>query len=64
MAIDTETKRRSAAWVGWPGPVAILPSGTIGQAVRQQIGWTYCGILVSGVAVVLRRLRTLMEVGL
>lgn len=64
MAIDTRAKRQSAAWVGYPGPVSVLPSGTIDQAVRQQIGWTYMGILVSTPAVIISRLRTLVGVGL
>jgi hypothetical protein len=63
MAIDTRAKRQSAAWVGFPGPVSVLPAGAIDQAARQQIGWTYRGILTSVPVVVLARLRTLMGVG-
>lgn len=67
MAIDSRAKRQSAAWTGFPGPVSILPTGVFTQAVRQQIGWTYRGILVehvdppSGDGL---RLRLLMGVGL
>jgi len=43
MAINTRTKRQNAAWVGFPGPVSVLPSGTINAAVRAQISWTYGG---------------------
>lgn len=46
MAIDTRAKRQSAAWVGFPGPPSLLPTGTIDQAARQQVSWTYAGILV------------------
>lgn len=63
MAIDTAAKRASAAWVGYPGPVSIIPSGTIDVAARQQISWTYNGIAV-GLTVIVRRLRTLIGVGL
>lgn len=63
MAIDSREKRQSAAWVGYPGPVSVFPFGTIDQPARQQIGWTYMGLLVGGATVVLTRLRTLMGVG-
>lgn len=63
MAIDTRAKRQSAAWVGFPGPVSILPAGAIDQPARQQAGWTYRGILVGAPAAIVLRLRTLMGVG-
>ena len=44
MAIDTRDKRQSAAWVGFPGPVSVLPAGSIGAPAREQISWTYRGI--------------------
>ncbi len=46
MAIDTRAKRQNAAWIGFPGPVSVLPVGAITQAARQQISWGYLGILV------------------
>lgn len=49
MAIDTRAKRQNAAWVGYPGPVSVLPSGTIDAAVRAQIAWTYGGIPITPV---------------
>lgn len=52
MAIDTRAKRQSAAQIGCPLPVSVLPSGAIAQADRQQISWTYRGILVATVVVV------------
>jgi hypothetical protein len=47
MAIDTRDKRQSAAQVGCPLPVSVLPSGTIDAAEREQISWTYRGIAVT-----------------
>ena len=46
MAIDTERKRKSAATVAtiWNAP-SVVPDGTIAQADRQHIGWSYSGIL-------------------
>lgn len=46
MAIDTARKRAGAASVGrvWRGR-AIRPDGTLDQADRQQVGWSYPGIL-------------------
>lgn len=64
MAIDSREKRQSVAWVGYPGPVSVLPSGTIDGATRQQISWTYAGILVGVPTIVIARLRTLLGVGL
>lgn len=45
MAIDSEQKRKSAATVAmiWNGP-SVVPDGTINQADRQHIGWSYSGI--------------------
>ena len=63
MAIDSRAKRQSAAWVGYPGPPSILPSGSIDGAARQQIAWTYRGILVGIPVVVAARLRLLFGVG-
>lgn len=43
MAIDSRQKRQNAAQVGCPLPVSVLPSGTIGAAVRYQVSWSYGG---------------------
>ncbi len=47
MAIDTRRKRQNAAWVGYPGPISVLPSGTIDAFARAQISWTYGGIAIN-----------------
>lgn len=49
MAIDTAVKRKSLAVVPLPhmGPV-IVPSGSLDQADRQAIAYSYSGILASG----------------
>lgn len=47
MAIDSRAKRQSAAWVGAPLSVSILPAGTINAPARQQISYTYRGIAVT-----------------
>jgi len=55
MAIDTARKRASVAGVGkiWRGR-AIIPDGTIDQGDRQQIAWSYSGILAGAVTAILR----------
>jgi hypothetical protein len=63
MAIDTRAKRQSAAWVGFPGPVSVLPAGAIDQPARHQIGWAYRGILAGIPAAVVHRLRMCMGLG-
>jgi len=63
MAIDSREKRQSAAWVGYPGPVSIFPFGSFDQPARQQVGWTYMGILVTGAIAVVRRFRMKMGLG-
>jgi len=51
MAIDSEQKRKSVPSVMRFGrPRAIIPSGTIAQADRQQIGWGWAGIDAGGAA--------------
>lgn len=48
MAIDTERKRKSAAWVGQVfSPPTIVPDGSLVQGDRQTIGWGYYGILAA-----------------
>lgn len=48
MAVDTRSKRASAAQVLQPWQAALaLPDGAIAQADRQHIIWTYSGILAS-----------------
>ena len=44
MSINTRRKRQNVAWVGFPGPVSVLPSGAIDAFAREQIAWTYGGI--------------------
>lgn len=60
MAVDTDNKRFSAMNIScpWRG-IAILPSGTIGQAARQAVLFMYSGILASGGATVTHFLATL-----
>lgn len=49
MAVDTEQKRKSAATTGPPinAPV-VIPNSGIDQADRQQIAYSYSGILAGG----------------
>jgi hypothetical protein len=49
MAIDTRQKRASAMTVCtcWYPP-AVQPDGSFDQADRQNIGWSYTGILAGG----------------
>lgn len=48
MAIDTAQKRASLATVAnpWNGP-SIIPDGSLDQGDRQQVGWSYSGILAA-----------------
>lgn len=49
MAIDSERKRKSAATVAAVFlAVSVVPSGTIEQADRQHIAWSYSGIAAAG----------------
>lgn len=50
MAIDTAAKRNSAICtrrLPWMRRFSPIPSGSITQADRQQLGYTYIGILVT-----------------
>jgi hypothetical protein len=50
MAIDSRAKRQNVAHIGFPIGLAHLPTGTIDQASRAGISWTYIGItIVAGI---------------
>ena len=53
MAIDTAAKRRSVAGISFfiVGP-GVTPDATPDQFWRQSAGWSYCGILASGAAII------------
>lgn len=58
MAIDTAAKRRAAAGVPFlPLGPGVTPDATKAQAWRQQVAWSYSGILAGAPAVVTARLR-------
>jgi hypothetical protein len=45
MAIDSERKRKSAAWLGQVfSPPTVVPDGSLAQVDRQTIAWGYYGI--------------------
>lgn len=47
MAIDSERKRKSAAWLLPTGAVTIVPDGSLDSGDRQEAGWGYLGISAS-----------------
>jgi len=53
MAVDTRSKRASSVGILIPSTLApVLPDGTIAQADRQHVAFSYSGILATGAVVV------------
>ena len=53
MAIDTRAKRQNVAHVGFPAGPSYLPTGTIAAAARSVVSWTYSGISIAELSVLL-----------
>lgn len=55
MAIDTETKRRSAQYGTPGGQLRPVADGTVGTSDRAHCAWLYSGLTYSSPTVLVRR---------